>query len=110
MVNLRPHVLKWRTADGEATQRPEGYPIPGAPGEEKQTPCRFHLGSNGATKTFKNEDSTEVLQVGTIRCDVGEVPQVNQSVKVIDAYNGYVHFEGIIRAVYKGQLSHRLEV
>lgn len=105
MVSLRPHVLKWRTLDGASGETPEGYPIPGTPGEEKEVGCRFHLESS---KVYKNEDSTEVAQVGQIRCDVGEIPQVGQMVQVGEG--DYVHFSGIVREVFKGQLSHRLEV
>jgi len=110
MVNLRPHILKWNAPSTPAGETPEGYPIPETPGLAKEIPCRFHLGSNGATKTFKNEDSTVVNQVGTIRCDAGEIPEVGGKVEVVDKESGYVHFDGIIRAVFKGQLSHRLEV
>ena len=107
MVNLRPHVLKWRTLDGPAGETPEGYPIPGTPGEDREIGCRFHLESS---KVYKNEDSTEVTQVGQIRCDVGIIPQVGQMIEVIDKTTNYIHFSGIVREVFKGQLSHRLEV
>jgi transcription antitermination factor NusG len=105
MVSLRPHILKWRTLDSPSGETPEGYPIPGTPGEDKEIGCRFHLESS---KVYKNEDSTEVAQVGQIRCNVCIIPQVGQMVQVVEG--DYVHFSGIVREVFKGQLSYRLEV
>lgn len=102
MVNTRPHTLKWRTKDGPVGESPEGYPIPGIPGQPMVTPCRFHLGGN---KEYKNEDSTIVNQIGTIRVDAEqEIPEAGMFV-VVEG-----HFQGIIKAVYRGQLSHRIEV
>lgn len=96
--------MKWNRlgADSEFTE--EGYPLEAPLGGEMFTPCRFYLPSKGAVKTYKNEDSTVSEQSGTIRCDVGEIPEVGQEVEV------FGHFKGIVRAVYKGQLSHRIEV
>ncbi|MCZ4244976.1 hypothetical protein [Pedobacter punctiformis] len=105
MVEFRPHILKW-TETTEATQDHEtGYIIPGASGIQLQIPCRFHLSSNGSAKTFRNEDFTEVKQVGTIRVDAGQnIPDVGMQI-IVEG-----HFEGTVKAVYKGQLSHRIEV
>lgn len=107
-MNTRPHLMVWRTQDGEAGETPEGYPIPGNPGQDRQAPCRYH-DSNGGNKEFKNEDSTVVRQVGTIRCDVGEIPTSGTIVTVFGD-DGNIVFKGPVRDVFKGQLSHRLEV
>ncbi|WP_231492208.1 hypothetical protein [Pedobacter sp. Leaf170] len=109
MLSLRPHTLKWTTAGGPPTEDPvTGYPIPGTPGEAKEIACRFHLES---TKVYKNEDSTESRQIGQVRCDVGTIPEVGQTIEVVNNQNpSIVHFSGVVRAVFHGQLSHRLEV
>lgn len=104
-MERRPHTLNWKTPDGESTIDPvTGYPVPGTPGLVKSVPCRFHL---GGIKVFKNEDSTEVNQVGTIRVDIGsDMPEVGQIVDV----PGY--FNGRIRAKYTGGqlISWRMDV
>ena len=102
MLDFRPHIMTWTTR-GESTTDPDtGYEIPGVPGETKSVPCRFHL---GGIKEFRNEDNTVVQQKGRIRIDVGiEIPEIGQTVNVIG------HFQGVIRDVFKGQLSWRLDV
>ncbi|MFC4213481.1 hypothetical protein ACFOWA_19970 [Pedobacter lithocola] len=95
--------MKWKTPGGTTTEDAvTGYPIEGAPGEDKETPCRFHLDS---TKEFKNEDGTVSRQVGSVRLDANiELPLVGQAIEI----PGY--FSGPVRGVYAGQLSSRLEV
>ena len=94
--------MTW-TAAGETVEDPEtGYPMPGGTGEAKAVPCRFHL---GGIKVFKNQDSTESNQVGTIRVDAGsDTPMVNQIIDIPGQFNGPV------RQIYHGQLTWRLEV
>ncbi|RQO79137.1 hypothetical protein DBR40_05300 [Pedobacter sp. KBW01] len=105
-MELRPHILKWIQPGTPGGTNPEtGYPLPDQPGQAMEIPCRFHLATNGAIKTFKNEDSTIVNQVGTIRVDAGqELPQVDTIITVEG------HFIGPVRAIFRGQLSHRIEV
>jgi len=95
--------MKWVNANAESAIDPDtGYPIPGAQIPPIETPCRFHLDS---TKTFKNPDSTEVRQVGSIRLDANiPLPLVGQEIEI----PGY--FKGVVQAVYAGQLSSRIEV
>lgn len=101
-LDFRPHTMIWRTKDGPSGETPEGYPLPGIPGIVIETPCRFHLGGN---KEFKNEDSNIVKQVGTIRLDPSvELPEEGMSINIPD------YFSGIVRGVFKGQLSSRIEV
>ncbi|MCX3266543.1 hypothetical protein [Pedobacter agri] len=102
MVNLRPHILKWRTLDGSAGETPEGYPIPGTPGEDVEQPCRFHP---DRSKMLKNEDSTEILQVGKIRLSKGDaVPHLWANVLVIDDAGNEV-YSGTVKNRFVGQLS-----
>ncbi|MCY1535763.1 hypothetical protein D9M68_711820 [compost metagenome] len=69
---------------------------------DKSVKCHWHL---GGTKEFKNEDNTVVKQIGRIRIDAdSDLPEVGQKVEVVG------HFEGIVRDVYKGQLSWRIDV
>lgn len=105
-MEFRPHVMKWVVPGAPGGSDPEtGYPLPDQLGQTIEVSCRFHLSTNGAIKTFKNEDSTIVNQVGTIRLDVGQqLPEVNMIITVEG------HFKGPVRAVYRGQLSHRIEV
>lgn len=102
-LQFRPHLMHWKTLDAPATEDFEtGYPIPGAPGQAVVTACRFHL---GGSKVYKNEDSIDVNQVGTVRMDAGQlVPDVGMTI-VIDG-----QFSGPVREVCRGQLSHRIEV
>ncbi|RZJ90973.1 MAG: hypothetical protein EOO20_06585 [Chryseobacterium sp.] len=102
MVNLRPHSLKWRTLDGPAGETPEGYPIPGTPGQDVEQPCRFHP---DRSKMLKNEDSTEILQVGKIRLSKGDaVPHLWAKVLVIDDAGNEV-YSGTVKNRFVGQLS-----
>ncbi|NII81745.1 MULTISPECIES: hypothetical protein [unclassified Pedobacter] len=105
-LETRPHVMTFVIPGAPGGQDPDtGYPLPDDPGQSIEVPCRFHLASNGAMKTFKNEDSTIINQVGTIRVDAGQtIPEVNMIVNVEG------HFKGPVRAIYRGQLSHRIEV
>lgn len=99
----RPHTLIWTTAGTAGGEDPQtGYPIEGLSGEEKSVPCRFHL---GGVKVFKNQDSSEVAQVGSIRVDAGvDLPEVGAMIEV----PGY--YKGTVKDVYRGQLSHRIDV
>lgn len=95
--------MQWQTQGVESVYNPATgeYSEP-IPGELVQRKCRFHL---GGTKVYKNQDSTDVNQVGTIRLDAGGLmPSVNDTVNVIG------HFTGKVREVYRGQLSWRIEV
>lgn len=68
----------------------------------KSVECHWHL---GGTKEFRNEDNTVSKQLGRIRLDVGsELPEVGQMVEIEE------HFKGIVRDIYKGQLSWRIDV
>ncbi|WPU91796.1 hypothetical protein SNE25_20985 [Mucilaginibacter sabulilitoris] len=79
-----------------------GYPIEGQPGESRSLPCRFHL---GGVKVFKNQDNTEVNQIGRIRLDAGvELPEVGAEITVPG------QFSGKVMDVYRGQLSYRIDV
>ncbi|RZM10380.1 MAG: hypothetical protein EOO88_48235 [Pedobacter sp.] len=102
MVNLRPHILKWNAPGTPAGETPEGYPIPGTPGEEVEQPCRFH---SDRSKMLKNEDSTEILQVGKIRLSKGDaVPHLWASVLVVDEAGNEV-YSGTVKNRFVGQLS-----
>jgi hypothetical protein len=109
MVSFRPHTMIWRTPDGEASESPEGYPIAGTPGEERQTPCRYH-DVNGNGKVYQNEDSTQRVQVGKIRCDIGEMPIDGQMIEVIDNASGAQMFKGTVKEIYQAQLTYRINV
>jgi len=102
-LNTRPHIMTWIMPGTPGGTDPEtGYPLPDEPGIALEVPCRFHL---GGTNVFKNEDSTDVNQIGSIRIDAGQtLPLPGTHVEVLD------HFDGIVRAVYKGQLTHRIDV
>lgn len=102
-LETRPHIMLWVTnSQSGGTDNETGYPLPDIPGQAIETPCRFHL---GGTKVFKNEDSTEVNQIGTIRLDAGNsLPTPGSQINVVG------HFSGIVRSVYKGQLTHRIDV
>jgi hypothetical protein len=95
--------MNWTTA-GTAGGEDDttGYPLPGTPGESVSVPCRFHL---GGIRVFKNQDNSEVNQIGRIRVDVGsDMPLIGQRVDVPGQFNG------VIRDIYRGQLSWRLDV
>jgi hypothetical protein len=96
-------MLKWVTAGTAGGEDPAtGFPIEGLSGIGVQIPCRFHL---GGVKVFKNQDNTEVAQVGTIRLDTGvELPEVGAQIEVPG------HFAGQVKDVYRGQLSYRIDV
>lgn len=104
-VNLetRPHVMLWVTnSQPGGVDNSTGYPLPDIPGQAIETPCRFHL---GGTKIFKNEDSSEVAQVGSIRLDAGNsLPVPGSKIEVVG------HFSGVVRSIYRGQISHRIDV
>jgi hypothetical protein len=99
----RPHILNWTTAGTAGGEDPTtGYPIEGIPGAPMEVPCRFHL---GGIKVLKNQDNTEVAQVGTIRLDAAvELPQVGAQIEVPN------HYKGTVKDVYRGQLSSRIDV
>jgi hypothetical protein len=99
-----PHVLHWTTPAGESTEDPgTGYTIPGAPGENKQTPCRYEMDSS---KEFKNEDNTTTQQKGKIFIpDGSEYPSRGSNVRVEPNM-----FAGQIRDIYTGKLGIKLEV
>lgn len=108
-MEFRPHIMTW-TPMGESTLQPgTGYEIPGIPGEPISVPCRFHL---GGSKTFKNEDSTEINQIGRIRLDAGgNMPKVRQIITVVDATDdSIIHFTGPVMETYHGQETWRVEV
>lgn len=101
MISFTPHTITWTTPQGEATESPEGYPIPGTAGQTKTSPCRFHPQSN---KMVKNEDSIESLQVGKIRFPLGaEIPHLYAKVLVTGS-EGLV-YEGYAKTRNVGQLS-----
>jgi hypothetical protein len=107
MVEFRPHVLEWVTAGTPGGKDANGLPIADQPGSIIQTPCRFHQDSS---KVYKNEDGTEVKQVGRIRLDAGiSLPDVGIIVTVTDS-KGNVQFKGPVRERYEAQMSGRLEV
>jgi hypothetical protein len=95
--------MNWVTAGVPTGEDPAtGYPLPQAPGEPRSVACRFHL---GGTKVFRNEDSTEVNQIGRIRLDAGiELPEPGQIIEVVG------QFKGKVQDVYRGQLSSRIDV
>lgn len=95
--------MNWVTAGTAGGEDPvTGYPLPGTPGEARSTPCHFQL---GGVRVFKNQDNTEVQQIGRIRLDAGvELPEVGSIVEVVG------QFSGLVRDVYRGQLSYRIDV
>lgn len=95
--------MNWKTPGGDSTKNSiTGDFIAGTPGIDKSVSCRFH---SGGTKEYVNEDNTVVKQKGRIRVDAGvEIPEKGQTVEVVG------QFTGIIRDIYKGQLSWRLDV
>lgn len=102
MVDFRPHVLRWVPSPESTIENATGYITPSTPSAAIEVPCRFYA---GGTKEFKNQDNTVVKQIGRIRIAVGsEIPQVGQMVEVPG------HFRGVIREIYKGQLTWRLTV
>lgn len=109
MITLRPHILTYTTPGIPGGEDPvTGFPIPDQPGQTVQAPCRFHQDSS---KVFKNEDSTEVAQIGRIRLDAGMVvPPVGTEVTVTSVASGEVQFKGPVRERYEAQMSGRLEV
>lgn len=93
MVDLRPHVLRWTETTEATTDEATGYPIPGTE-INYELKCRWH---SGGTKVYRNEDSTEVMQKGRIRVDIGSpMPQVGQLLEVVG------HFNGTAMEVYTG--------
>lgn len=108
MFTTRPHILTYTTPGIPGGEDGNGFPLPDQPGDIVTVPCRFHQDSS---KVFKNEDSTEVAQVGRIRLDAGvAVPIVGTVVTVTSTESGAVQFSGPVRERYEGQLSGRLEV
>ena len=102
MVNLRPHILKYNAPGTPSGETPEGYPIPEVPGQSIELPCRFHP---DRSKLLKNEDSTEILQVGKIRLSKGDnVPALWTPIHVTDLEGNEVYF-GIVKNRFVGQLS-----
>lgn len=100
-MTFTPHTITWTTLSGEATTDDNGYPVPGLPGEEIQSPCRYYPTS---TKMLKNEDSTEVQQSCKIRFPKGAIiPHQFTSVVVkegeVELYQGNVKVRNV------GQLS-----
>ena len=93
MVAPRPHVLKWIETTEASTDEDTGYTIPGAT-IDHEIPCRWH---SGGTKVYRNEDSTQVMQKGRIRVDIGSpMPKVGQILEVVG------HFTGVAMEVYTG--------
>lgn len=106
MVNLRPHILKWRTADGEATKDENGDVVVGAPGVEMEVPCRFHLLS---AKEIANQQSSPVKYSGLIRLNTGvELPAVGTQITVVEGE--IIHYSGLVKDIFRGQLSYRIDV
>lgn len=101
--------MKWRTKDGESSVSAEGYPIPGIPGVDMETPCRYH-DTTGNGKVYRNEDKEERVQVGKIRCDVGPVPEEGQLIEVVDIVSGEQMFKGTVKEIYQARLSYRINV
>ncbi|MEO6522243.1 MAG: hypothetical protein ABIN91_11235 [Mucilaginibacter sp.] len=107
MVNFKPHTLSYTTPGTPGGEDSNGFPLPDQPGTAVSVPCRFHADSS---KVFKNEDSTEVNQIGRIRLDAGvTVPAVGAIVIVAD-HAGGIQFTGPVRERYEAQMSGRLEV
>ena len=107
MLQLKPHIMSYNTTGTPGGSDANGFPLPDVPGELVEVPCRFYAESS---KVYKNEDSTEVAQVGRIRLDAGvSVPAVGTIVTVTSAA-GVVQFAGPVRERYEGQMSGRLEV
>ncbi|RYF26559.1 MAG: hypothetical protein EOO42_01270 [Flavobacteriales bacterium] len=90
VINLRPHILKWTTPQGEA----------------QQVPCRYYPGGGKeGRKTFLLDDGTNVLQLGQVRLDVNSpMPGIGQEIIVEGV------FEGIVRGTFEGQLTFRIDV
>lgn len=103
MVTLTPNTIYWNALANDAVVDPEtGYMTPGSEGASKESPCRFYPKSN---KVFKNEDSTESIQVGKIRIPKNcEVPYVGAKVLVVDSVGGLV-YEGLAKTRFDGQLT-----
>lgn len=94
--------MTWTPMSPSTTESGTGYEIPGIPLPQKSVACRFHL---GGIKTFRNEDNAVVNQIGRIRVDLdSEMPNVGQLV-IIQG-----HFKGVIKGIFRGQLSWRLDV
>jgi hypothetical protein len=95
--------MNWETAGTPGgIDDSTGYPLPGIPGQPMSVPCRFHL---GGVKVFKNEDSTVVNQIGSVRLDAGiELPEVGSIIEIVG------QFTGPVKDVYRGQLSSRIDV
>lgn len=108
MSLTRPHTLSFQLPGTPGGQDEDGLPTEGTPGLVIQYLCRFHSESS---KVFKNQDSTEVAQVGSIRLDVVDhLPKVGEVVTVTDNRNGNELFTGPVRESYPAQRSSRLEV
>lgn len=106
MELFRPHTLSFGTPGTPGGQDEDGFPTEGTPGVEVEYPCRFHV---GGSKVFKNQDSTEVVQIGKVRLDAVEyLPSVGQTITVSEG--DYIHFSGVVRAVSKGETTSHLEV
>jgi hypothetical protein len=101
-------MLFYTTAGTPGGEDANGLPLPDHPGNHVSVPCRFHADSS---KVYKNEDSTEVSQVGLIMLEAGiDVPPVGTVVTVTDAISGETQFNGPVRERHVAQLSGRLEV
>jgi hypothetical protein len=108
MKLFRPHTLSFTTGGTPPGQDADGLPTEGTPGVTVTMPCRFHL---GGSKVFRNQDSTESLQIGRIRIDDGlELPSVGQEITVTDNRDSGVVFNGPVKQVYPASLSSRIEV
>lgn len=101
--------MKWKAVGGDTETTSEGYPIPSSSQGEKQAPCRYH-DTVGNGKVYKNEDREEIVQVGKIRCDIGDVPSEGQLIEVFDIATGALMFKGAVKGVYQAQMSYRINV
>lgn len=101
-LSFRPHLMVWRTPDGESGEDENGYPIPGIPGVVIEQDCRYHPSS---AKMLKNEDSTDILQTGKIRLSKGDsVPHLWATIHVVDLEGNSV-YSGTVKNRFVGQLS-----
>lgn len=95
--------MKWTTLGVEPEYNEEtGEYSEGEAGVVVEIPCRFYP---GGTKIFKNQDSMDVMQKGTIRFSVGEpMPRKNDEVEVVGL------FKGLVQETYSGRTTQRIEV
>ncbi|AMR34137.1 hypothetical protein A0256_23145 [Mucilaginibacter sp. PAMC 26640] len=106
-MEFKPHTLTYRLPGIPGGIDASGFPLPDQPGELVQIPCRFHADSS---KVFKNEDSTEVDQVGRIRLNPGDIVPAVGTIVTVTNDTGEVQFTGPVRERYEAQLSGRVEV